>query len=76
MIYTIIKFLEAQEKTQDIKQSPSTEIGTKPDARSRRNELTEVTRTLDRTLEENDRTLRSRGSATGATGRWWQIDRT
>ena len=32
--------------------------------------------TLDRTLEESDRTLRSRGSAIGATGRWRQIDRT
>ena len=34
MIYTISKSLEAQEKTQDIKQSPSTKIGTKPNARS------------------------------------------
>ena len=41
MINTISKTLGAQEKTQDIKQSPSTKIGTKPDARSRRNELTE-----------------------------------
>ena len=40
---TISKSLEAQEKTQDIKQSPSTKIGTKPYARLRRNELTEVT---------------------------------
>jgi hypothetical protein len=29
----------AQEKIQDIKQSPSTKMGTKPDARSRRNKL-------------------------------------
>jgi len=43
MINTIIKTLEAQEKTQDIKQSPSTKIGTKPYARSRRNELVEAT---------------------------------
>ena len=43
MINTLRKTLEAQEKTQDIKQSPSTKIGTKPYARSRRNELTEVT---------------------------------
>ena len=43
MINTISKTLEAQEKTQDIKQSPSTKIGTKSDVRSRRNELTEVT---------------------------------
>ena len=59
MINTISKTLGAQEKTQDIKQSPSTKIGTKSDARSRRNELIEVTgrwtahrgdRTLDQTL--------------------------
>ena len=43
MINTLRKTLEAQEKTQDIKQSLSTKIGTKPYARSRRNELTEVT---------------------------------
>ena len=43
MINTISKTLEAQEKTQDIKQSPITKIGTKPNARSQRNELTEVT---------------------------------
>ena len=43
MINTISKTLEAQEKTQDIKQSPSTKIGTKPYARSRRNELAEAT---------------------------------
>ena len=43
MINTLSKTLEAQEKTQDIKHSPSTKIGTKPDARSRRNELIEVT---------------------------------
>ena len=42
MINNISKTLEAQEKTQDIKQSPSMKIGTKLDARSRRNELTEV----------------------------------
>ena len=40
---TIIKTLGAQEKTQDIKQSPSMKIGTKPYARSRRNELAEAT---------------------------------
>ena len=66
MINTISNTLEAQEKTQQIKQSPSTKIGTKPYARSRRNELIEATgrtgeqarqtgvsssdRTLDRTL--------------------------
>ena len=43
MINTISKTLEVQEKTQDIKQSPSMKIGTKSDARSRRNEVTEVT---------------------------------
>ena len=43
MINTLRKTLEAQEKTQDIKQSPSTKIGTKAYARSRRNELTEAT---------------------------------
>ena len=39
MINTISKTLEAQEKTQDIKQSPRMKMGTKPDARSQRNEL-------------------------------------
>ena len=43
MINTISKTLGAQEKTQDIKQSPSTKIGTKPYARSQRNELAEMT---------------------------------
>ena len=43
MINAISKTLGAQEKTQDIKQSPSTKIGTKPDVRSRRNELIEGT---------------------------------
>ena len=42
MINTTSKTLGAQEKTQDIKQSLSTKIGTKPHARSRRNKLTEV----------------------------------
>ena len=68
MINTSSKTLEAQEKTQDIKQSPSMKIGTKPYARSRRNELAEATgrwkrdRTLDRWLGRQatgreDRTL-------------------
>ena len=68
MINTSRKTLEAQEKTQDIKQSPSMKIGTKPCARSRRNELAEATgrwkrdRTLDRWLDRQatgrkDRTL-------------------
>ena len=43
MINTVSKTFEAQEKTQDIKQSPSTKIGTKSYAKSRKNELTEVT---------------------------------
>ena len=51
MINTLRKTLEAQEKTQDIKQSPSMKIGTKPCARSRRNELADATGCKDRTLE-------------------------
>ena len=51
MINTLSKTLEAQEKTQDIKQSPSMKIGTKPYARSRRNELADATGCKDRTLE-------------------------
>ena len=43
MINTISKTLEVQEKTQGIKQSPSIKIGTKPYARSQRNELAEAT---------------------------------
>ena len=62
MINTLSKTLEAQEKIQDIKQSPSTKIGTKLDARSRRNELIVVTGRW----KVIDRTLRSRGSATAA----------
>ena len=50
-INTISKTLEAQEKTQDIKQSLSTKIGTKPNARSRRNMLDRVTGRSNRTLE-------------------------
>jgi hypothetical protein len=72
MINTVSKTLGAQEKTQDIKQSPSMKIGTKPYARSRRNGLAEATgrwtgrwkcdRTLDRWLGRQatgrkDRTL-------------------
>ena len=51
MINTLSKTLGAQEKTQDIKQSPSMKIGTKPYARSRRNELADATGRKDRTLE-------------------------
>ena len=43
MINTSSKTLEAQVKTQDIKQSPSMKIGTKPYARSQSNELAEAT---------------------------------
>ena len=43
MINTSSKTLEAQDKTQDVKQSPSMKIGTKPCARSQRNELAEAT---------------------------------
>ena len=43
MINTLSKTLGAQEKTQEIKQSPSMKIGTKPYARSQRNELAEAT---------------------------------
>ena len=68
MINTSSKTLGAQEKTQEIKQSPSMKIGTKPYERSRRNELAEATgrwwlrsrddRTLDRWLYSRDnRTL-------------------
>ena len=42
MINTTRKTLGAQEKIQDIKQSQSIKIGTKPYARSRRNKLTEA----------------------------------
>ena len=51
MINTLSKTSGAQEKTQDIKQSPSMKIGTKPYARSQRNELVEATGRKDRTLE-------------------------
>ena len=58
MINTLSKTLGAQEETQDIKQSPSMKIGTKPYARSQRNELAEATRRWtgrwkhDRTLDQ------------------------
>ena len=51
MINTLSKTLGAQEKTQDIKQSPSMKIGTKPYARSQRNELADATGRKGRTLE-------------------------
>ena len=72
MINTSSKTLQAQEKTQDVKQSPSIKIETKPCVRSRRNEIAEATgrwtgrwkrdRTLDRWLGRQatgrkDRTL-------------------
>ena len=60
MINTISKTIEAQEKTQDIKKSPSTKMETKPDARSRRNELDRG----DRTWPYEDRTRLISCSAT------------
>ena len=51
MINTLRKTLGAQEKTQDIKQSPSMKIGTKSYARSQRNELAEATGRKDQTLD-------------------------
>ena len=51
MINTLSETLGAQEKTQEIKQSPSMKIGTKPYARSRRKELAHATGRKDRTLE-------------------------
>ena len=86
MINTSSKTLEVQEKSQDVKQSPSMKIGTKPCARSRRNELAETTGRKDQTLAATDRTqersvrssterFQARETATGrvrwqATGRW------
>ena len=82
MINTSSKTLGAQEKTQEIKQSPSMKIGTKSYARSRRNELTVVIRcwterwTSDRTLrldagqvaqQTGDRTLDRTLAATDRT---------
>ena len=58
MINTISKTLEAQEKTQDIKQSPSMKIGTKPYARSQRNELTVVTGRWRKVTERSDQEAR------------------
>ena len=72
MINTSSKTLGAQEKTQEIKQSPSMKIGTKLYARSRRNELTVVTgcRTgrCDRTLGK----WLGRQTTGSQTGRWRQ----
>ena len=66
MINTISNTLEAQEKTQDIKQSPSTKIGTKPDARSRKNKLTEVTgRCIGRCTGRSDQATAESIAATG-----------
>ena len=67
MINTSSKTLEAQEKTQDIKQSPSMKIGTKPYARSQRNELAEATGHWTRRWK-HDRTL-DRWLGRQATGR-------
>jgi len=74
MINTLSKTLEAQEKTQDIKQSPSMKIGTKPDARSWRYELTEMTGRWTRRWKVIDQMLRSvtrlQQASAAATGRW------
>ena len=61
MINTISKTLGAQEKTQDIKQSPSTKIGTKPYARSRRNKLIEVTGRWRKAIGHTDQEARQTG---------------
>ena len=81
MINTISKTLEAQEKIQDIKQSPSTKIGIKPYARSRRNELTEATgrwqKQPDAGPDAPIKRLDKQASA-AATGRWtgrWRLNR-
>ena len=67
MINTLSKTLGAQEKTQEIKQSPSMKIGTNPYARSRRNELAEATGRWTRRWKR-DRTL-DRWLGRQATGR-------
>ena len=61
MINTISKTQEAQEKTQDIKQSPSTKIETKPYAGSQRNELTEVTGRWRKVTGRSDQEARQTG---------------
>ena len=72
MINTLSKTLGAQEKTQEIKQSPSMKIETKPYARSRRNELAEATgRWTGRWwLAVGTTGGWTGGSAVGTTGRW------
>ena len=72
MINIISKTLEAQEKTQYIKQSPSTKIGIKPDTRSRRNELTEVTGRWRKATGRSDQEARQQQQPDAE----WQIDRT
>ena len=80
MINTLSKTLEAQEKTQDIKQSRSAKMGTKSDTRSQRNKLGRGDRTWpyeDRThliscsvivgISSSDRTLSE--AVTGRDGR-------
>ena len=51
-------------------------IGTKPYARSLRNELTEVTGRWTGRWQHSDQTPRSKGSAAAATRRRLQIDKT
>ena len=79
MINTSSKTLGVQEKTQDIKQSPSTKIGTKPYARSRRNELAEATGRWTERWEKRpdagpDTPMKrlSKLASAAATGRWRQ----
>ena len=81
MINTLSKTLGAQEKTQEIRQSPKHEDRNQAVRKIAKKRAHRDDRTLDRTLEESDRTLRSRGSASAAvterwTGCWLQIDRT
>ena len=56
MINTISKTLEAQEKTQDIKQSPSTKIKTKPDLRIAKKQMKKGLGRDDRKLPRRHRT--------------------
>ena len=61
MIDTISKTLGAQEKTQDIKQSPSMKIETKLYERSRRNKLTEVIGRWRKVTGRSDQEARQTG---------------
>ena len=76
MINTLSKTLGAQDKTQDIKAKFKHEDRNRAIRKIVKKQAHRGDRTLDRTLEESDWTLRSRDSAKGMTGRWQQIDRT